>query len=50
MPRSEITLEDRNGQASFIVTAQDVTALRASVTSITSVLGVYHKTKEVVHG
>ena len=46
--RSTVTLENVGGKAVFIVIAQDVSALRASLNSITSILGVFQKTKEVL--
>jgi tRNA threonylcarbamoyladenosine modification (KEOPS) complex Pcc1 subunit len=47
--RSEITLENDRGNAVFTITAKDVTALRAATNTVTSVLGIWEKTKTVTH-
>jgi tRNA threonylcarbamoyladenosine modification (KEOPS) complex Pcc1 subunit len=44
--RSSITLEDEDGNASFRITANDTTALRAAVNTVTSTLGMHEKTLE----
>jgi tRNA threonylcarbamoyladenosine modification (KEOPS) complex Pcc1 subunit len=48
--RSQITLTEQEGKAVFHVTAKDVTALRAALNTITSMLSIHMKTKEIIHG
>ena len=47
--RSTIELAQEHSKAVFNITASDVTALRAATNTVTSVLSVYEKTKEVLH-
>ena len=47
--RSSITIKENNGNAVFHITANDTTALRAAVNTVTSTLGMYEKTKEATH-
>ena len=46
--RSTVTIEDQ-GNAVFHITAKDTAALRAAMNSITSVMGMYEKTKEATN-
>ena len=48
--RSSITLQDRQGKAVFNINAQDTTSLRAAMNTITSILGMYEKSKEALNG
>lgn len=48
--RSTITLENHNGKAVFHIAANDTTALRAAINTVTSTLGMYEKTTEATHG
>lgn len=45
--RSETTIKEADGHATFVITASDVTALRAAVNSVTSTLSMYEKTQKV---
>jgi tRNA threonylcarbamoyladenosine modification (KEOPS) complex Pcc1 subunit len=47
--RSSITLTDADGKAVFHITAKDTSALRAAMNTVTSILGMYEKTKEAIH-
>lgn len=44
--RSSITLTQEHGKAAFHISADDTTALRAAMNTVTSVLGMYEKTRE----
>ena len=48
--RSSVTLENHGGKAVFNIAANDTTALRAAVNTVTSALGMYEKTTEATHG
>jgi tRNA threonylcarbamoyladenosine modification (KEOPS) complex Pcc1 subunit len=48
--RSKITVANVGGKAVFTIAADDTTALRAAFNSVSSVLGMYEKTKEAIHG
>ncbi len=48
--RSKTTLENKNGHAIFTIEAQDITALRAATNTITSILTMYEKSNEAIHG
>ncbi len=43
--RSEVKLTKSEGKAVFEIVTKDVTAMRASLNSITSILSVYDKTR-----
>lgn len=45
--RSEFDIEKQDGSVRFFVKAEDSTALRATLNSITKLLTVYEKTKGV---
>lgn len=44
--RSAIAIRNRHGKAVFHITAEDTTALRATLSSVTSVLGMHEKTHD----
>ncbi|MBR9700514.1 hypothetical protein GOV11_01470 [Candidatus Woesearchaeota archaeon] len=44
--RSDISITQERRNAAFKITAQDITALRAAVNSVTSILSTYEKTLE----
>lgn len=46
-PRSTLELQDREGFATFTITAQDISALRAALNSVTSTLHTYEKTNDL---
>lgn len=48
--RSSIALDNASGKATFTITANDTTALRAAINTVTSVLAVYEKTVEATNG
>jgi tRNA threonylcarbamoyladenosine modification (KEOPS) complex Pcc1 subunit len=47
--RSAVTIEDHQGKAAFHIIADDTAALRAALNALTSILGMYEKTKEAIH-
>lgn len=48
--RSTVTIKENGGNAEFHIDAQDITALRASINGVTTLLGTYEKTLRAVHG
>jgi len=46
--RSTISLENSNEFGVFVITAQDVGALRAALNSVTSILATQEKTQQIV--
>jgi tRNA threonylcarbamoyladenosine modification (KEOPS) complex Pcc1 subunit len=48
--RSKTTITNVGGCAVFAIEANDVTALRAAINTITSILAMYEKTTEAIHG
>ena len=48
--RSKIVLSREGNTTTFNITADDVSSLRAAVNSITSILIMYEKTAQALHG
>lgn len=46
--RSDVRLNESEGTAFFMITANDVPALRAALNGVTSILSVYEKTARVI--
>ncbi len=48
--RSKTTITNDSGKAVFAIEAKDIAALRAAINTITSILAMYEKTTEAIHG